>query len=110
MYTYNIKRINRVIDGDTVDVTIDLGFKIYVDLRVRLHQINCPETRTTDINQKQKGLAAKQFLEQLLQDAQSVTLISHKIGKFGRVIGSLYINENCVNDLMVTEGHAVYIS
>ena len=107
MYIYNIDSVLRVVDGDTIDVLIDLGFNIKTKQRVRLHGIDAPEIRTRDLIEKQQGLQAKQYLEQLFEHARTITLESHKIGKFGRVIASVYVDDVCVCDQLVNEGHAM---
>lgn len=107
MYTYKISNIDRVVDGDTVDVTIDLGFKIHTKQRVRMYGINTPETRTRDKEEKKRGLASKERLIQLLDTPEDIILISHGVGKFGRVLGELKIKDVSVNDTLVNEGHAV---
>ena len=111
MYTYKARLI-RVIDGDTVDAEIDLGFDVFVRQRIRLYGINTPESRTTDLAEKERGLAAKQRLIELLPREFVVETILNKRGKYGRVLGILKVpNENetltNVNDLLVEEGHAV---
>lgn len=107
MYTYKISSVNRIVDGDTIDVTIDLGFKILTKQRIRMYGINTPETRTRDKQEKQRGLAAKARLVELLQTEDDIILKSHGVGKFGRVLGELYINDTNVNETLVNEGHAV---
>ena len=66
MHQYKVKKINRVIDGDTVDLDIDLGFSITISQRIRLKDIDAPETRTKDLEEKERGLAAKVWLEEQL--------------------------------------------
>ena len=103
MYTYNIK-LDRVIDGDTIDANIDLGFDVWVKKRVRFSGVNTPESRTRDLEEKARGLAAKIKLE------------SHGVGKYGRCLGELHIDVvdgqekmtlESVNELLIKEGHAV---
>ena len=115
MYTYNIELL-RVVDGDTVDVKIDLGFDIWVKKRVRFLGVNTPECRTKDLEEKAKGLAAKDRVKQLLEGCTKIQLISHGVGKFGRCLGELYIDMvdgeekvelESVNKLLIKEGHAV---
>ena len=111
MYTYKARLI-RVIDGDTVDAEIDLGFDVFVRQRIRLYGINTPESRTTDLVEKEKGLAAKQRLIELLPREFVVETILNKRGKYGRVLGILKVageDETLtnINDLLVEEGHAV---
>ena len=106
MYYYKVE-ILRVVDGDTVDVRMDLGFNVWHKCRVRLLGINAPESRTRDKEEKKRGLAAKQWLIDTLEQAGSdIEMQSHGVGKYGRVLGVLYINDVNINDLMVKEGHA----
>ena len=110
MYEYKIK-LDRVIDGDTVDANIDLGFDISVKKRIRFMGINAPESRTRDLEEKAKGLAAKDRLKNLLEGAKTIQLNSHGVGKYGRVLADIFIqdkegNEMCINQQLITEGHA----
>tara|TARA_R110000803_G_scaffold23094_9_gene56979 strand:- start:2167 stop:2559 length:393 start_codon:yes stop_codon:yes gene_type:complete len=101
MYEYNCK-VDRVVDGDTIDVTVDLGFGIFHKTRVRLAGIDTPECRTRDLEEKKYGLKAKDFLINAIQGATSTTLITtHGSGKFGRVLGDLFIDGVDINFLMV---------
>ena len=107
MYYYKIE-ILRVVDGDTVDVRIDLGFNVWHKCRVRLMGINAPESRTRDKEEKKRGLAAKQWLINTLESAQAdIEMKSYGSGKYGRILGEIYINDININQLMVSEGHAV---
>ena len=115
MYTYNIK-LDRVIDGDTIDANIDLGFDVWVKKRVRFSGVNTPESRTRDLEEKAKGLAAKDRVKQLLDGCDNVTLKSHGIGKFGRCLGEIFLDrvdgKECLtlkslNGLLISEKHAV---
>ena len=106
MFYYAVE-VLRVVDGDTVDVRIDLGFNVWHKCRVRLMGINAPESRTRDKAEKKRGLAAKAWLAELLDSAQTeIEMQSHGVGKYGRVLGTLYINDVDVNKMMVKEGHA----
>ena len=106
MYEYKIT-IDRWVDGDTVDVDIDLGFDVVLKKqRVRLHGINAPESRTRDLEEKARGIAAKIRLEEHLESGQ-FTLQSMGVGKFGRCLGILYVNDVNINKTLITEGHAV---
>jgi len=105
MYNYKIDLI-RIIDGDTIDCYIDLGFNVKIKKRIRLAGIDTPESRTRDLREKEYGLEAKRRLTELLEGA-SIELQSHEEGKFGRVIGTLYINDKSVNDMLVEEGYAI---
>ena len=107
-YRYNVK-VTRVVDGDTVDVDIDLGFgMVYKKQRVRMMGIDTPESRTRDLEEKFYGKASKAHLQKLLKD-QKVQLQSHDKGKFGRILGELFIGDSnfSVNQQMIKEYHAV---
>ena len=111
MYTYKIQSINRIVDGDTVDVTLDLGFDILLNQRVRLAGIDSPEKRTRNKLEKQLGLDATSWLTNKLNSATTIvikTSIDGSFGKYGRVLGWLFINDDEVslNDLMIKEGYA----
>lgn len=109
-YIYKIK-VTRVVDGDTIDADIDLGFNMTLSKRIRLHGINTPETRTRDKQEKKRGLAAKERLQQIIDDQQGVLFLkSMDQGKFGRCIGVLFeqdFDDQSINDMLVEEGHAV---
>ena len=106
MYEYNIK-ILRVIDGDTVDAMVDLGFAVHKKIRVRLYGINTPESRTRDLEEKERGLKAKDRLINILKENEdSVVLKSHGIGKYGRCLGTLFIDNIDLNKLLLNEGLA----
>ncbi len=115
MYTYNIQVV-KVIDGDTIDANIDLGFDISVKKRIRFMGINTPESRTRDLEEKAKGLAAKDRVCQLLDGCNRIQLTSHGVGKFGRCLGELHLDTvdgkevltmESLNQLLIKEGHAV---
>ena len=110
-YEYNVT-IAKVVDGDTVDVDIDLGFgMVYKKQRVRMLGIDTPESRTRDLVEKKFGKASKKHLKKLLEEAESITLISHDKGKFGRILGEIFVHEEGtkvnVNEQMITDHHAV---
>jgi len=110
MYEYSAK-IRRWVDGDTVDVTLDLGFDILYNNRIRLYGINTPESRTRDLEEKKRGLAAKDRVKELCPVGSSITLKTTKDGrgKFGRILGEIFVPGvvQSVNQLLVEEGHAV---
>ena len=108
MYTYRAT-VTRVVDGDTMDVAVDLGFDIVYNDRVRLYGINTPESRTRDLDEKKLGLAAKDRVKELCPEASEVTLKTTKDGKgkFGRILGEIYVGDVNINQLLVEEGHAV---
>ena len=115
MYIYKIK-LDRVVDGDTIDAHIDLGFDVSVKKRIRFMGINTPESRTRDLEEKARGLAAKDRVKQLLEGADVIQLESHGVGKYGRCLGELSIDVVDgkqgltlvnINELLIKEGHAV---
>ena len=107
-YIYRAK-LDRVVDGDTVDVTLDLGFDILYNNRIRLLGIDTPEIRTRDLEEKALGLAAKDRVKELCPVGSTVILRTTKDGKgkFGRILGEIFVEEQSVNKLLVEEGHAV---
>jgi micrococcal nuclease len=109
-YIYKIL-VTRVVDGDTIDAEVDLGFNLTLNKRIRLHGIDTPETRTTDKEEKIKGLAAKKRLQEIVSEQDNVLFLkSMDQGKFGRCIGVLFaadFDDQSINDLLVQEGHAV---
>jgi len=111
LYQYRVKEILKVVDGDTVDVIIDLGFDVFLEKRVRMAGINAPESRTRDLEEKAKGLKTKAWLiEKFNTDEQIIieTSLDNQYGKFGRVLGTFYIGDALlsVNLEMLTEGLA----
>ena len=108
MYTYTAK-LDRVVDGDTVDALIDLGFDTHVKKRIRLYGMDAWESRTRDKEEKVKGLVAKARLIQILDENNNeFILVSHGVGKFGRCLGELFItsDSDSINNQLVSEGHA----
>jgi micrococcal nuclease len=106
MYKYSAKLI-RVIDGDTVDALIDLGFSVWIKKRIRLYGIDAPETRTRDLQEKVRGLEAKDWLVKTIAAANDeFILLSHGVGKYGRCLGTILINDVNVNKLLINEGLA----
>jgi micrococcal nuclease len=119
MYKYTAK-VKRIVDGDTIDAYIDLGFNVHVDKRIRFMGIDTPESRTRDLTEKRYGLGAKYRLTEMLESNGNVfTLQSHGTGKYGRVLGELFIKQGDgpsneteftdinVNERLIEEGHAV---
>jgi micrococcal nuclease len=119
MYVYKAK-LDRIIDGDTVDAVIDLGFDVSVHKRIRLAGIDTPESRTRDLEEKERGLASKARLEEMLEGGEFI-LESKEVGKYGRVLGTLFVEriseDNLtaepqtikinINETLVREGYAV---
>ena len=111
MYEYEVT-VDRVVDGDTIDVNINLGFSVVLaKKRVRLYGIDTPESRTRDKEEKVRGLLSKSFLQAQCPVGSPVKLISHDIGKFGRILGELFEynidSEVSINQVMCDEGFAV---
>ncbi len=108
MYHYNADLI-RIIDGDTVDCWIDLGFDIRIKERVRLAGIDAPETRTRDLEEKKKGLESKKWLEDNLEPSFILaTTTYNRTGKYGRTIGNLILKDGTnINEKMLQEGFAI---
>ena len=109
MYRYKVE-VTRIVDGDTVDVDIDLGFGMtYKKQRVRMMGIDTPESRTRDLEEKFYGKASKAHLTQLIENAKEIQLVSHEKGKFGRILGELFDPDNVVsiNQQMIDDYHAV---
>ena len=106
-YTYRVKALVKVVDGDTFDCDIDLGFSVVLaKQRIRLVGVDTWESRTRDKAEKVKGLLAKQFTKDMLEGAKELTLKSHGKGKYGRVLGEVYCDEKCLNEELIFEGHA----
>jgi len=110
-YIYRIKSVLRVVDGDTIDADIDLGFDISLTKRIRLAGIDSPESRTRDLEEKKLGLETKEWLKNRLQFAKDIiikTELPDSTEKYGRIIGHLFINgeETSLNNQMITEGYA----
>ena len=108
-YGYSCK-LERVVDGDTCDALIDLGFNTWVKKRIRFKGVDTWECRTRDLDEKKKGLAAKAFTKDLLENSDDgkFSIISYGVGKYGRVLGELFVkgHEKSVNDLLLENGHA----
>jgi len=111
MYEYFVREIKNVVDGDTIDVIIDLGFDILFSSRVRLAGIDTPESRTTDKAEKALGIEAKEYLKKHLKDAKSVVIRTEKMDsseKYGRILGWVYVNgeSESLNNKMINDGYA----
>ena len=111
MYEYFVREVKNVVDGDTIDVVIDLGFDILFASRVRLAGIDTPESRTTDKAEKALGIEAKEYLKKHLKDAKSVVIRTEKMDsseKYGRILGWVYVNgeSESLNNKMINDGYA----
>ena len=110
-YIYRIKSVLKVVDGDTIDADIDLGFDISLTKRIRLAGIDTPESRTTDAKEKKLGLESKEWLKERLNFAKDIlikTELPDSTEKYGRIIGHLYVNgeTTSINNQMIAEGYA----
>ncbi len=111
MYEYRVKKITGVVDGDTIDVEIDLGFNVSFSQRVRLAGIDTPESRTKDKFEKSLGIESKEYLKSKLKDAALVVIKTEKPDsseKYGRILGWLYVDGDTIsiNDHMIEDGYA----
>jgi len=114
-YNFRVIEVNRVVDGDTIDVTIDLGFDLYKKERVRVAGVDTPEKRTRDLEEKELGIEATNWIKEKLDGAISGdddlvirTELIGGMGKYGRLLGWLYIGDSelSLNELMIEEGYA----
>ncbi len=111
MYEYYVRKVENVVDGDTIDVLIDLGFDILFASRVRLAGIDTPESRTKDLAEKALGIEAKEYLKKHLKDAKSVIIRTEKMDsseKYGRILGWVYVDgeSESLNNKMINDGYA----
>ena len=111
MFEYYVKKVTRVVDGDTIDVEIDLGFDISFSSRVRLAGIDTPESRTRDKDEKVLGLEAKAYLKKEIESAKTVVIKTEKMDsseKYGRILGWLFLDGSTVsmNEKMIADGYA----
>ena len=114
-YNFRVTEINRVLDGDTIDVTIDLGFDLYKKERVRVAGVDTPEKRTRNLEEKALGIDATNWLKEKLEstingdgELSVRTELVGGVGKYGRLLGWLYIDDSeiSLNEQMITEGYA----
>ena len=111
MYEYYVRKVEGVVDGDTIDVLIDLGFDILFASRVRLAGIDTPESRTKDLSEKKLGLESKEYLKYKLKDAKSVIIKTEKMDsseKYGRILGWIFVDDQkvSINEQMIADGYA----
>ncbi len=111
MYIYRVKKVHAVVDGDTIDVDIDLGFNVSFFQRVRLAGIDTPESRTLDKREKALGLEVKKKLKEILDSATTIVIKTEKpdsTEKYGRILGWLYVDgaEQSVNHSLIASGYA----
>ena len=107
-YSYRVKNIVKIIDGDTFDCIVDLGFDVLLEARVRMMGIDTPESRTRDLEEKKFGLLAKKWLTNHLSDNIIITTqLDNEKGKFGRILGTVWAEGININDKMIDEHMAV---
>jgi micrococcal nuclease len=111
MYEYRVKKLLNVVDGDTIDVDIDLGFDISLSKRVRLAGIDTPESRTSDKFEKTLGLEAKEYLKKHIKDATQIVIkteLPDSSEKYGRILGWIYVDDQTksINETMIEDGYA----
>ena len=112
MYEYNVKSVAHIVDGDTLDLIVDLGFNITHKIRVRLEGIDTPESRTKDLEEKARGLESKAYFTEMLAKCEGTLIVqTHKKGKYGRYIGTLISDDGDsrvdINRMLIREGYAV---
>ena len=114
-YNFRVTEINKVVDGDTIDVTIDLGFDLYKKERVRIAGVDTPEKRTRELEEKELGIDATNWMKENLEGAidgdDELTIrteLKGGVGKYGRLLGWLYVGDEeiSLNELMIQEGYA----
>lgn len=111
MFEYYVKKVSKVVDGDTIDVDIDLGFDISFSSRVRLAGIDTPESRTSDKMEKALGLESKAYLKHAIDNAKSVVIKTEKMDsseKYGRILGWVFLDgsDKSINQKMIDDGYA----
>jgi micrococcal nuclease len=111
MYEYNVKKVTKIVDGDTIDVDIDLGFNISFSQRVRLAGIDTPESRTKDLREKALGLEVKNKVKVSMESAKKVVIkteLPDSTEKYGRILGWVYLDgaTKSLNEQLIEEGYA----
>lgn len=109
-FSYRVSKVIKIIDGDTIDVMLDLGFDIMYKSRVRLFGIDTPESRTRDVIEKEYGMMSKKYLTNKLKSAKKISIKTYKgeeTGKFGRILGEIFCDGENINKKMCDQGHAV---
>jgi micrococcal nuclease len=111
MYEYYVREVKNVVDGDTMDVVIDLGFNVLFEQRVRLAGIDTPESRTTNKTEKALGLEAKEYLKKHIKAAKNIIIRTEKMDsseKYGRILGWVYLDgeSESINNKMINDGYA----
>lgn len=107
-YNFRVVEVVKIIDGDTADFILDLGFDLYKKERIRLGGINAPETRTRDLQEKEEGLKSKEWLSSKLTTTEPIKIRTEKEDKYGRILGWIFIGDDdiSINNHMIEEGYA----
>jgi len=107
MYEYNVKEFVKFVDGDTVDIVLDLGFEVYRKERIRINRIDTPEIKSKDELERKLALEAKDYVGIWLINQKQVRIKTFKDDKYGRLLGEFYGDNNvCLSDLLIEKGYA----
>jgi micrococcal nuclease len=107
MYEYTVKEIIKIVDGDTVDIVLDLGFDVYRRERVRLNRIDTPESNSKNEVEKKLAIEAKDFVSTWMINQKQIRIKTLKDDKYGRLLGEFYGNDDvCLSDLLIEKGYA----
>jgi micrococcal nuclease len=107
MYEYVVSQVVKIVDGDTLDVIIDVGFDMMRKERIRINRVDTPESKTTNELEKKLGLEAKEYVEYWISNQKQIKIKTIKDDKYGRILGELYgDNGDCLNDLLLQNGYA----
>lgn len=106
MYEYKITQVLKVVDGDTLDVLIDVGFNMLRKERIRINRVDAPETNSKNELEKKLGQDAKEFVSEWVESQNNMTIKTFKDDKYGRILGEIYGDDNCLNDLLIENGLA----
>jgi micrococcal nuclease len=107
MYEYVVSQVVKVVDGDTLDVIIDVGFDMMCKERIRINRVDTPESKTTNELEKKLGLDAKQYVESWVEKQKQIRIKTFKDDKYGRILGELFGDSGeCLNDLLIEHGYA----
>jgi micrococcal nuclease len=107
MYEYIVKEIVKIVDGDTVDIVLDLGFDVYRKERVRINRVDTPESNSKDVNEKKLAIEAKNYVSTWLINQKQVKIKTLKDDKYGRLLGEFYGDGDvCLSDLLINGGYA----
>lgn len=107
MYEYIVKEIVKIVDGDTVDIVLDLGFDVYRKERVRINRVDTPESNSKDVNEKKLAVEAKNYVSTWMINQKKIRIKTLKDDKYGRLLGEFYGDGDvCLSDLLINDGYA----